>query len=89
MTRRCPECARPLEYGEEIVAAHVDGRIRELHRACLPARDTTEEPERSATVGERMRVILEDEGDDEPGLARPTRESAPTTAPYRKELIRE
>lgn len=72
MTRRCPECARPLEYGDDIVAARIGGLMRELHRECLPGRGAGEDE--PATVGGRMAAILE--VDDEAGTRPAVQESA-------------
>jgi hypothetical protein len=74
MNTICPECARPLGFSGQTVAARVDGRVHLFHRGCVPAgRAEADEPE-PATVGGRMRRILA--VDDEAGTRPADQESA-------------
>ena len=75
MSGLCPECFRALEYDDQTVVARIDGRFREVHRACLPSDTAAASTAGPATVGGRMASILE--ADDEAGASPADQESAP------------
>ena len=82
----CPGCRRPLAYGQEIVAALVDGRVREYHRTCVPDSVTagpasvTADDAGPMTVGSRLAAILNRDGDQETDDSPRASDSAPGTA---------